>query len=120
MDPDKTKRLLKEQTSIEKEILQEIAEALGNAGLRVEEALSQLDELGADIEEKQKKRPQEQDGKKLSEMIDRYNELREIAISRFRNLLIHREAVGFRKHDQMAAKYPIPPKKRRSNVLYAK
>jgi Mn-dependent DtxR family transcriptional regulator len=116
MDPEKTKRLLKEQTSIEKEILQEIAEALGNAGLRVEETLNKLDELGAAIEERQKKKLNEEDGEELLNMIDRFNELREVAISRFRNLLIHREAVGFRKHDQMAAKYPLPPKKRRSIV----
>ena len=112
MDPEKAKRLLKEQTSIEKEILQEIAEALGNAGLRVEEVLDKLDELDRMIEEQLKKKHREGEGKELQEMIDRYNELREVAISRFRNLLIHREAVGFRKHDQMAAKYPIPPKKK--------
>ncbi len=114
MDPERVKRLVKEQTSLEKEILQEIAEALGNAGMRVEEALGELRKLDQEIDKVQKKRPEEEEQKELLTMIDRFNDLREVAISQFRNLLIHREAVGFRKHDQMKAKYPVPPKKGRS------
>ncbi len=111
MDPERIKRLVKEQTSIEKEILQEIAEALGNAGIRVEEALGELRKLDQEIDDMQKKSSEKDEQKQLLAMIDRFNDLREVAISQFRNLLIHREAVGFRKHDQMKVKYPIPPKK---------
>jgi hypothetical protein len=116
MDPEKTKKVIKEQSCLEKEILQEIAEALGNSGARLEEILIELNEISSEIEKKEKfimiNGASEEDRRDLLQMIERFNSTRKIAIERFRNLIIHREAVGFRKHDHMFSKYHIPPIKK--------
>ena len=107
---------MQEQSAgLETEILQEMAEALGNAGIRVEQALDRIQSSKDRIEDLKRRleaSPQEAQRQvlqnQLRDEIDRYNALREEAITHYRNLIIHREAVGFRKHKLMEEKYRIP------------
>jgi hypothetical protein len=115
MDGMRTKKIAGQQTSIETEILQEIAEALGNAGVRIERALDRVqisvtrveklrERLAASKETTQRHTLQG----RLKKEIARYNALRQEAVKHYRNLIIHREAVGFRNHKLMEEKYKIP------------
>lgn len=90
---------------LEKEIVQEMASALGRAGDKVDYALLRLD-LVADAIEKART-PHERRQK-----IARWNDLREEAIEARYELRIHREAVGIRQNRVLESTYPIPPRRR--------
>lgn len=89
---------------LEKEIVQEMASALGRAGDKVDYALLRLDLVSQGIDEAPN--PQERRRK-----IARWNELREEAIEARYELRIHREAVGIRQNAVLEALYPIPPRR---------
>lgn len=89
---------------LEKEIVQEMASALGRAGDKVDYALLRLDLVARAIEEAPT--PQER-----REKIARWNELREEAIEARYELRIHREAVGIRQNRVLESMYPIPPRR---------
>jgi len=93
----------------ELDIMQEKAEALGQAGRKVDESLLRLraleERIGILVEE----------GKTTAEinaLIKEFNQLRETALQRLHHLIIHREAIGFRRHAHVKKMYSIPLKKR--------
>jgi hypothetical protein len=88
--------------SVEQEIAQEMAGALGRSEDRVNLALAELELLFAQY---QRAAPHERAG-----LAERFNAQREVAQKRLRDLLIHREAVGFRRNQILGELYPIPPK----------
>lgn len=90
---------------LEKEIVQEMASALGRAGDKVDYALLRLDLVAQAIE-------QAPDPATRRKKISRWNELREEAIDARYELRIHREAVGIRQNRVLEAMYPIPPRRR--------
>lgn len=90
---------------LEKEIVQEMASALGRAGDKVDYALLRLDLVAKAIDEA----PNPAERRKK---IARWNELREEAIEARYELRIHREAVGIRRNRVLEAMYPIPPRRR--------
>jgi dsDNA-specific endonuclease/ATPase MutS2 len=116
MDETRTKKILREHAGLEGEILQEIAEALGNSGERLERALERLQESQSRIEELLRDLRDMPGGMENREIMGRYreevalyNELRRHALQSYRYLIIHREAVGFRNHKLVQEKYQIPP-----------
>jgi hypothetical protein len=93
--------------TLQTEIAQEIAGALGRADTRVNLALAELQlcrarydraaQAGAPYAER-------------AELARAFNEQRTVAQARLRELLIHREAVGFRRNQILNEMYPIAPK----------
>ena len=93
------------QEELERELIREMAEALGRAGEKVDLALLRLDVAGralaVAIDPEERRRLTEQ-----------FNALRQTALQARHDLRIHREAVGIRRNDCLDAEYPIPPRAR--------
>ena len=89
------------QQALEREIAQEIAAALGRAGAKVELALARLAEAGraldAAADELERRR-----------CLERFEACRRAALAARHELLIHREAVGIRRHGELERQFPIP------------
>lgn len=104
-----TARVTPEQQleNLELEIVQEMAGALGRSEDRVNLALAELELLLARAQKARRERASE---RALSHCIEAFNAQRVVAQGRVRELLIHREAVGFRRNQILSELYPIPPK----------
>ena len=115
MDGDMTVRkkrrspreLLEEPTETELEIIREQAQALWRSGMKVEECLWELRELDREIEACKSRGALEE----ANRLINRFNELCDRARLYLHYLVVHREAVGFRRHPDLKRIYPIPRKK---------
>ncbi|MET0285036.1 MAG: hypothetical protein ABW352_11215 [Polyangiales bacterium] len=83
--------------NVEAEILQEIAGALGRSEDRVNMALAECEVLAA----RHARAPS-------AELARAFNAQRAVAKARLRDLLIHREAAGFRRNKMLDELYPIP------------
>jgi predicted DNA binding CopG/RHH family protein len=86
--------------NVEAEILQEIAGALGRSEDRVNLALAECELLAA--------RHAQAHGLERRELARAFNAQRVVARARLRDLLIHREAAGFRRNQMLNELYPIP------------
>jgi len=89
---------------LEKEIVQEMASALGRAGDKVDYAFLRLDVVARAIDAAAS--PAER-----RKRVAQWNALREEAIEARYELRIHREAVGLRRNRVLDAMYPIPPRR---------
>ena len=85
---------------LEKEIVQEMAYALGRSAAKVDHALLELELLRRDF--RGCGSPEQQAS--LTAAID---DKRRQALALRRELLIHREALGFRRNDILETMYPI-------------
>lgn len=90
--------------ALEQEIIAEMANALGRAEDKVDAALLRLDLAARAIE-------QAPDPDARRARITRFNQLREEALRVRRDLLIHREALGFYRNEHLEDVYPIPPRR---------
>jgi hypothetical protein len=88
----------------QQELMEEMAKALGNSGHQLESVLTQLKELDAII-------GRTQNTKEYNSLVEKYNELHKLAVTRREMLVIHREALGVFKHTYIDVFYPIPGKK---------
>ena len=88
-----------DRQSLEREILEEMAYALGRAEDKVNLALLELDVLAAELDAAHAPPP---------ERVRAFNDKRAEAQAALRDLLIHREALGFRRHGLVHDLYPIP------------
>ena len=98
---------------IEAEIKKEKADALGRSGDRLSDALTALRALEEELEAKIKSAPvlTPQIRRELNQEIESFNQKRE-EILRFRYyLIVHREALGLRKHTEVDRLFPIPKKR---------
>jgi hypothetical protein len=93
------------QEQLEKEIIREMAEALGRAGEKVDVALLRLDLAGKAL-------AAATDPEDRTRLVAAFNTLRAAAIQARHELRIHREAVGIRRNDVLDREYPIPPRAR--------
>jgi hypothetical protein len=101
--------------AIEAEIEQERAEALGRAGERLEEALRvlwalrrELEGMGGDLHTRSRDR--EAGGGVMEESTtSRYRAWHARVVELRHFLIIQREAIGFRRHDDVDRHYPMPP-----------
>jgi hypothetical protein len=92
--------------NVEREIVQEIAGALGRTEERIDLALAELDLRLARF---RRARERGVATPELGALVDAYNLQRKVAQARLRDLLIHREAAGFRRNEILSELYPIPP-----------
>jgi len=90
------------QEQLEKEIIREMAEALGRAGEKVDLALLRLELAGKEL-------AAATDAAERARLAARFNALRTAAITARHELRIHREAVGMRRNDGLDREYPVPP-----------
>jgi hypothetical protein len=93
---------------LEKEILQEMAAALGRAEDKLNLALLRLQLIARELESL----PPRGAGVDLRERVEGYNAQREVASRCLWELTIHREALGFRRNEILERLYPIPPRRR--------
>lgn len=86
---------------LEKEIVQEIAHALGQSAAKVDHALLELELIERALRD-------EQDPSRRDSLVAAHQEKRKEALRLRRDLLIHREAIGIRRNDCLEQMYPIP------------
>lgn len=91
------------QEALEKEIIQEMALALGRAGEKVDVALLRLELAGKAL-------AAAIDADERARLTVAFNALRDAALTARHELRIHREAVGIRRNDVLDREYPIPPR----------
>ena len=92
------------QEQLEKEIVSEMAAALGRAEEKVLVALLELERAGRAIEASS-------DERQRGERIEHFNRLRAQALAARHELLIHREAIGIRRNQILETLYPVPPRR---------
>lgn len=93
--------------AVQREIAEEIAYSLGKAGTKIEHSIGLLTELlrrksllsasGAHLTDSER-----------DELYRAFMEERDLAQRHLRDLLIQREALGFRRHDDVKARFRIP------------
>ena len=91
------------QEQLEKEIIREMAEALGRTGEKVDVALLRLALAGKEV-------AAATDSGQRARLVAHFNALRAAAITARHELRIHREAIGIRRNDVLDREYPIPPR----------
>jgi hypothetical protein len=99
-----------QQAILEKEIIQEMAYALGQSAAKVDHALLELELLERALET-------ELDSERFGEVASEHEAKRQEALRRRRDLLIHREALGIRRNDCLEQMYPVPGVYRRRRVV---
>jgi hypothetical protein len=92
------------QATLEQEIVQEIAAALGRSAAKLDLALLRLELAGRDLDAVT-------DDTERAACAARFDALRTQALQARHELLIHREAVGIRRNDILETLYPIPPRR---------
>lgn len=86
-----------------------MAKALGHTGDLLEDVLAKLETLGKDLEKAA-------DAPTYNAMVDEFNAMRKEALRRKEMLMIHREAIGVRRHRYLDICYPVPQKKKKKPV----
>jgi hypothetical protein len=106
------------QDDLECEVRREMAAALGRAEDKVNLALLELQVLEQEIEALREREGMLHPlpGRRLAAVVDAFNRQRERARRSLWELVIHREALGFRRNELLHEFYPIPPKKRKVEV----
>jgi hypothetical protein len=89
--------------SVEQEIAREVAYSLGKAGRLLEQAIEQAQRARAELERAALGTAER------GLLVDRFNAARAHAERRLRDLLIQREALGWRSHSEVKQAYVIPP-----------
>ncbi|MBN1635515.1 MAG: hypothetical protein JW920_03340 [Deltaproteobacteria bacterium] len=87
------------------ELIEEMAKSLGHTGYRLELCLDELKKI-------QQLLKLSISIKEYNQLVDTFNSTRQEALNRKQALMIHREAIGFRKHMYLDKFYPIPEKKK--------
>jgi len=90
----------------QKELLEEMAKALGSTGHQLETVLKRMKELESLLE-------QSRDDNEYNALVEKFNDLHKLALMRREMLVIHREAIKVFKHSYIDVFYPIPEKKRK-------
>ena len=93
------------QEQLEKEVIREMAEALGRSGEKVDVALLKLELAGRAL-------AAARDADDRAALVVAFNARRDEALQARHELRIHREAVGIRRNETLDREYPIPPRAR--------
>ncbi|WP_437632212.1 hypothetical protein [Sorangium sp. So ce854] len=91
------------------EILREMASALGRSEDKIDGALLELELQGKALDELARSRAA--DPGERAARVAAFNRQRDAAKQALWELRVHREALGFRRNDDLAELYPIPPKR---------
>jgi hypothetical protein len=102
-------RISREQRleTLQAELTQEIAGALGRTDTRVNLAFAELQLCRARYDKAQCDNAPRAT---LSELAQAFNAQRKVAQARLRELQIQREAIGFRRNQILNELYPLPPR----------
>jgi hypothetical protein len=95
--------------TLESEIAGEIAAALGRSEEQLNLALAELELRGAKLA---RVRARGAGSPELAAAIEAFNDQRRVAKKRLLELVIHREAAGFRRNQAVYERYPIPSPER--------
>ncbi len=98
---------------LEREILQEMACALGRAEEKINLALLELQLIERDLDAARG------GGAERERLVAQYNVQREVARRYLWELVIHREALGFRRNEVLRECYPIPPRRQATGAVAA-
>lgn len=90
------------RSSLEEEIIEEMAYALTRSADKINVALLELDVLRRDYD-------QAGSAAERKRLAEAFNEKRREAMRARWELMVHREALGFLRHDGMEEDFPIPP-----------
>jgi hypothetical protein len=93
--------------TLQAEIAREVAQALGRSEDRVNVALAELELHRARYERAVRENAPATERQGYAQA---FNAQRVVAQAKLRDLLIHREAIGFRRNQMLYELYPIPPK----------
>lgn len=94
---------------LQREMLEEMASALRRAEEKVLVALLKLDVLGKELDALDAKpRRDAADEQLRQKKLQRFAAVREEAKTAVWELKVHREALGFRRNEELARLYPIP------------
>jgi len=92
--------------ALQRELVEEAAHSMGNSARRLEASLAALQRLGEELDcleggELEQRR----------ELVQRFNAAREEVLVRLHYVQIQREALGFTRHTELDAHYPVPSRK---------
>ena len=90
--------------NLERELVEEMAQALHRSHAKVDDALRKLRLADERIETASGR-------DERTHMVAEYNQRRQQAIQARWELMIHREALGFRRNREIERSYPIPPRR---------
>jgi hypothetical protein len=93
--------------TLQAELAREIAQALGRSEDKVNVALAELELQRARYERAVRENASASERQGYAQA---FNAQRVVAQAKLRDLLIHREAIGFRRNQVLNELYPIPPK----------
>lgn len=96
--------------SVQREIAEEIAGSLGRAAAKLQAALDQARAIGEELDSLERA-PLPSDPDASRALLQMYKEARDAARLRLRNLKIQREALGYRRHEDVDRHYPLPPRR---------
>ncbi|HEX2671536.1 MAG TPA: hypothetical protein VHM25_11725 [Polyangiaceae bacterium] len=94
--------------ALQRELVEEAAHSMGNSASRLEAGIATLQRLEealtclGDGELEQR-----------AELTERFNAAREDVLLRLYYIQVQREALGFTRHHELYARYPVPPRKAR-------
>jgi hypothetical protein len=101
-------------SALEREIAEEVAYSLGRAGKRIERCLRELDRLAQQLDELEvDPQPSPETQAAIEHLHARFDEARLNAQGALRDLRIQREALGMRRHDDLAKLYVVPARRTR-------
>ena len=106
--------MFRDSDAPEMDIIKEMAEALGSTGIRLEEALDEVEDARRTVQDLFRSYYRHHDNgdrpdlATINESIRHYNSLVGKAEDLRRSLLIQREACGFRIHREVDLHYPVP------------
>ncbi len=95
-------------SSLAKEVASEIAYSLGRAGKKIEAALETLERLEAELSALETSRSRDE---LRAQLYRQFNQQRAIAERSLWELRVQREALGFRRHDELSVRFRIPAAK---------
>ena len=99
-------------SELAREILREMASALARSEAKVDAALLRVDLEARAIEEIAGAEVRDAAWRReINARIAAFNREREVALHCRWELLVHREALGFRRNDELATDYPVPPER---------
>ncbi|MEY2930965.1 MAG: hypothetical protein RL033_1714 [Pseudomonadota bacterium] len=88
--------------TVQRELMEEIAHSLGKAGRKVQRQAELLQALVARVASEVLTTDERE------QLREEYRRQRALADRHLRDFLIQREALGFRRHDEVRRVYPIP------------
>lgn len=91
--------------ALQRELVEEAARSMGSSARRLEASLEALHRLDAELSQVAP------GDARRTELVRRFNAQREDALLRLHYVRIQREALGFVRHEELEAHYPVPPAK---------